>query len=602
MYSPNEKSVLLDNFIGGLNVTKSPSVIGDNQTPDAQNWINNELQGINSRYGYTRYYSTALNSSEFNGIFAYNTFSTSQFIIANGTSLILDVTTGTQILYSGMASGRVRAFEMEGNIYFVDGSGYVQYNGVSAAAVSGYIPTYYADKNPDGTGGGQIEELNYIQSAFTETFSGNATATTFYMSFGSLTTGNNIVLVNNATLTSGAATSGFNVNYASGYFTLTTAATSGIGNVEITTHKPVLDAAQVLNCTLCQTYGNGNNTNVYFSGNSSFPSRMFWSDIGDPTYFPATSYADIGVKNDKMMGFIPFGGSLLLAKFRSIYKQIGVPPNQVIQEVYNGEGLIASDTLRIVDGFPTFLSQRGVVFIKGISNVEYFEGYNLPLLSEDINGARGIRSGLLDESDTNKEKSFAEVHENKYWLFINNKIYLYQYDLKHQSGGKIVYPWLKWTPINANCVAVRDNYLYFGGVGNMYKFDPNSTNDDGTAIDSFYFSKKMEVNETQDWVKLFLYIYFNFWRRYGSSTVDFSVFIDDNEVSISADRVITSFWDPNSFNPNSFNPNIVETSQEIRLPIQRKGRFIQFKIRSGALNNTYTVLSAKINYLYDRKR
>jgi hypothetical protein len=398
-----------------------------------------------------------------------------------------------------------------------------------------------------------------------------------------------------------AATSGFIINYTSGVISLTSAASTGVGNVEITAYKPVLSADQVLNCTICQTYGNGNNTHVYFTGNENYPSRIFWSDTLEPTYFPATSYADIGVKNDRMMGFLPFGGNLLLGKYRSIYKQIGVPPDQTIQEVYNGEGIIATDTFQIVDGFPTFLSQLGVVFLKNISDVDYFEGYNLPLLSEDINGARGIRSGLLDETDDDKSNSFAIVHENKYWLFINEKIYLYQYELKHQANGKIVYPWIKWTPISAKCAAVKDNYLYFGGTGNMYKFDPSSISDNGTAIDAYYYSKKIEAKESHDWVKWFLYMYFNFWRRFGNSEVDFSVFIDDSEISLSTTPSVSTYWDPNAFNPNLFCPNVIETSQEVRLPINKKGRFIQFKVSSNLTNSVFTLLSTKINYLLDRK-
>ena len=39
MYSPNARSVEFNDFLGGLNVTKPPTDINDNQTPDAQNWI-----------------------------------------------------------------------------------------------------------------------------------------------------------------------------------------------------------------------------------------------------------------------------------------------------------------------------------------------------------------------------------------------------------------------------------------------------------------------------------------------------------------------------------------------------------------------------------
>jgi hypothetical protein len=596
MYSPIASQVEIMDFTGGLNVTKPPTDISDNQSPDCQNIINNELIGINSRYGYTRYYSTAIGSLYINGLFVYNTFDSSDFIMAYGTSLLLDLTSSTSLLYSGMVSGVIRSFEMGGKIYFLDGSGYIQYDGSVTTQVSGRIPTYYINKNPDGASGTQLDELNYIQSAFTETFNGDGTATTFYMTFGALTTGNNTVIVNNATLTSGGATAGFNVNYSSGYFTLTTAATTGVGNVEITTHKQVLESTAISNCTFCETYGEGNDTFAFLSGNSSYPARIWWSDTSDPSYFPATSYADVGVTNDKMMGFQKNNGALQLWKYRSVHSFNGTPPDNSITEMYvNNEGLIATDTLKLIDGYPTCLSQRGVIQLS-YGN----EGYYFKLISEDINGRIGIRDGLLTES--NKNSAFAYDFDNKYWLYVNNKIYIYQYDLTNVRSGKTVYPWEKWLLYNTpRCFVDKDNYLYFGNAGNLYKLDPDSVSDDGTAIDSHWYSKKFEINGQHDWVKWFLYIYFNYRIRYGNANVSTTVFIDDVDTIVDADTIITSFWNPNEFNPNAFNPNPGLNNIEKRLSLYKKGKYIQFKVQCNTLNSTFTLLSAKIDYMPDRK-
>jgi hypothetical protein len=586
-------------FIGGLNVTKPPTDIEDDQSPDCVNIVNNELYGINSRYGYEKYYTTALGTANVNALFVYNSFSSSDFIYPIGTSLKIDLAGSATTIYSGMVSGRTRAFEMNGNIYMLDGSGYIEYNGATASTVSGYIPTYYADKNPDGTGGGQIDELNYIQSAFKETFSGNATATTFYMSFGSLTTGDNIVLVNNATLTSGAATGGFSVNYASGYFILTTAATSGVGNVEITTHKPVLLATCITNCTFCETYGEGNDTNVYLSGNSSFPARIFWCDTLDPTYFPATSYADVGVKNDKMMGFLKTANTLQLWKYRSIHAFVGAPPNNSITEMYDGEGLIATDTLKLVDGIPTGLSQRGVVQLKSEGN-----GYKLDLISEDINGFTGIRDGLMTETSASREAAFAIVHDKKYWLHVNDQIFIFQYNLVHSKNGRTIYPWLKWTTAHEpTCFNVKDGYLYFGSSGNLYQFDPSASSDDGTAIDAYWYSKKMNPGQSYDLIKLFTHLYFEFRTMFGNTTIDITVYINDIAgAATTSTYELGGVWIPNAFNPNAFAPNIATyTNFPKRVPINLKGKYFQYKVRCSTLNQGFTLLNSKLHYAIDRR-
>ncbi len=439
-----------------------------------------------------------------------------------------------------------------------------------ASLVSGYIPHYYADKNPNGTSGGQIDELNYISSGFRETFNGNGTATTFYMSFGSLTTASNVVIVNNATLTSGAATSGFNVSYASGYFTLTTAASTGVGNVDITAYKPVLAASCITNCTFAATYGEGNNTNVYLSGNRSFPARVWWSDTLDPTYFPATSYADIGETNDKMMGFLPHGNTFLFCKYRSIHGQNGAPPNQSIVEIYKGEGLIATDSLRLADGYPTFMSQRGVVQLQ-----QQDLGYKLELISKDINGIPGIRNGIITETLANRELAFAWVFDNKYFLWLNGTIWVYEYNLKSLENNEMVYPWIPWkTFTNAACFVDKDNYLYFAGTGNLFKFDPTTSTDDGAAIDAFWLGKKYYPSDRRT-INHFshLYWYTQMTSNIATSTVNFTAYVS----GASSVKSVT------------FTPDVSYKDYSTRHSLSYRSDAIQYMIRENSTGGGFSL-------------
>ncbi len=583
MYSPNEKTFNVGYFNGGLNTKRAETEIFDSQAASCQNVINNQLVGVDSRYGYSRYYATAVNSSFIGGMFVHNAYSTSTILLANGTALRKDLSSTSTSIYSGMMSGKVRSIEFESNIYMLDGSGYIEYNGATASTVSGYIPTYYADKNPDGTGGGQIDELNYISSGFRETFNGNGTATTFYMSFGSLTTASNIVIVNNATLTSGAATSGFNVSYASGYFTLTTAASTGVGNVDITAYKPVLAATCITNCTFGIAYGLGNDTNLYLSGNSSFPARVFWSYVGDATYYPATSYADIGVPNDKMMGFISHANSLLMMKYFSIHAWNGMPPDNSVTEIYEGEGLIATDSLELADGYPTFMSQRGIVRLQTEDL-----GYKLELISRDVNGVPGFRNGMLTETVTNREASFAWVHDNKYFLWLNGTIWVYQYDLKHTEQNETVYPWVPWKPFsNARCFAVKDDYLYFGGQGNLYKFDPAVNTDDGLAIDSFWLGKRFVPDRKT--INAFHYVNWDIQMTSGiaTSTVNFTVYASgaSNVKSV-------------TFTPDA-------TTSYVDYPIKQNVHYntnsIQYMIQENSTSGSFSLNKVDIEYMPVRR-
>jgi hypothetical protein len=592
------RTLELKDFTGGLNtVDEEPDVL-DNQAVTFQNVIPIENGGLKPRYGYTKYFSTSLSSAlstsaRINGLFVYNQSTTSTFLIHLGTKLYKDNSgTSTTLLFSGLASSKTRGIEMNGYIYMLDGSGYIEYNGATASTVSGYIPTYYADKNPDGTGGGQIDELNYIQSAFKETFSGNATSTTFYMSFGSLTTGDNIVIVDNVTLTSGAATAGFSANYASGYFTLTTAATSGVGNVEITAAKPVLSATCITNCAICHTHGEGNDTNVYLSKNPSFPARVWWSDtVRGPVYYPATSYADVGVTNDKMMGMLSDGNTLLLMKYRSIHGMVGTPPNQSIFEIYKSEGLIASDSAQLVEGLPTFYSQKGIVQLLPRDNY-----YELVLISRDVNDQIGVVGDVFPQTTYTEAQTdiiSSCVWNSKYHLVLSSTFFIYDPSLKQINGKKIIYPWMYWNSFTgARTLIYKDGYLYFdkfygSNVSNIFKLSPGAYDDDGTAISTDYKSKIFTPDS--QYIKNFNYLWIDFAAYQGYYFPIINIYFTINDVTVSKSYDLTDY-------------NYSKDSYGLRVPIKLNGKSIQYRITASisTSNVGYSISNVKLDYIKNR--
>ena len=491
---------------------------------------------------------------------------------------------------------------MEGNIYFLDGSGYIYYDGTSAYQVTGYVPRHYISKSPGGTSGSKIDELNYISSGFKEEFNGDGTSTSYYLTYGSLTTQTPIVLVDNATQTLSAATAGFTVNYTSAYVNFTTAPSTGTNNVEITAYKPVMEATQIINCTIPITYGQGNDTNVYLTGNSSYPARVYWSDILDPTYFPATSYADIGVTNDRMMAMIEDGNSLLLLKRRSIYVQNGSPPNQTITEILKGEGCIATDTVKIVDGYPMFYSQRGIVQI-----VPTDQGVRLELISRDIQGGYGTRSGLASYTESQVADSFSHVFDNMY-IWTNHVagstyyIWIYQYLQKHQYNNEIVYPWVKWllaySNVGVQCLADKDGSLYFGGWGNIFKFDKTGYTDAGTAINATWTSK--EWLNGSDWIKNYMYQHWDFridsMTGNSGGTVTLKTFVDTNKEPTEA---------PTASSVITLTPTAETTAASnytvtgLKTFIHKKGTTVQYSL---SCTGYFVLLGTKIDYLKDRRR
>jgi hypothetical protein len=61
-------------------------------------------------------------------------------------------------------------------------------------------------------------------------------------------------------------------------------------------------------------------------------------------------------------------------------------------------------------------------------------------------------------------------------------------------------------------------------------------------------------------------------------------------------------WIPNAFNPNAFAPNVATYSNfPKRVPINLKGKYFQYKVRSNTLNQGFTLLNSKLYYAIDRR-
>lgn len=581
------------NFYGGINTIKAEHDIADSQSASCYNVYNPDLNGVDTRYGYSRYYSTSFVATSFNALFTYNEYSTSTFLFAASGILYQDLGSGvsaTQV-YSGIGTGIIRTFEMEGSIYMLDGSNYLVYNTSGATGVTPYIPTYWIATTPDGTGGGQLDELNFLTAAFIQEFNGNGYSTAFYLQFGNITGDSFIVIVDDVTQTSGAASAGYTVNYTSGIFNLTTAPSTAIGNVSIQAYAGsgvVLDSTEITNCTMSETYGIGAAINAYLTGNPDHPARLYWSYLLDPTYFPATSYAEIGVQNDKIMGLLGHANSLLVFKYDSIHAWNGVPPENSVTEIYVGEGCIATDSLKLANGYPTLFSQRGVCILEkeGL-------GYVLTLISEDANGIPGVRDGIMTETLADREATIAWVHDKKYWILLNETVWVYQYNLAHREDNRTIFPFVPWkSAANFSDIknfAQKDQHLYFAGSGNFFMFDPLIADDDGNAISSYWLSKEFHIGESYDVIKSFNYQYWHL-RAYGNIAT--STAILDNFVSGASN--IKYF----TLTPNT---TVAFVEYSIRHPIHYKSNSIQYSVYTDTLSGGFAFQGTKIYYENERK-
>lgn len=221
-------------------------------------------------------------------------------------------------------------------------------------------------------------------------------------------------------------------NYTKSYgqVVFTTAPSSGQNNVAITISTTVAGntftdyaythlAAEIFGAQFCTTFGGANNSRMFVSGASE---RYLYSEVNDPSYFPATNYGVAGYDGERIMGFGHHYKDLVVFKKESIYTlkyQYGADSNGEMRGLIYSQpvnleiGCDAPNTIRKISNRLTWLSTKyGVCTL--VSTVLEDER-NVCVVSRNIEqGERSI--GLLDEAN---EFSFAIDYDGKYILFNN---------------------------------------------------------------------------------------------------------------------------------------------------------------------------------------
>lgn len=271
------------------------------------------------------------------------------------------------------------------------------------------------------------------------------------------------------------------VDLANGIVTFVAAPEAQIGGVEsvfITFTKEIDGHADQINkCTIFGIFGGENDSRVFLSGNPTLKNLDWASDLYDPTYFPESGISIIGVDNTAIMGYVKQyntqmiikegnqqDGSAFLRTFELDTELIPYFPNE---QGAVGIGAISKDTFAYLQGEPLFLSSQGVVGVAG-TNVD-----NQRLIQDK---SELINSVLVKEP--NLANAVGIEFENKYYLFVNGKVFVCDYRMRYQDDlGGIQYEFMYWEGIRAETVAVFDTggkkIMLIGYDGMIYRLMSN---------------------------------------------------------------------------------------------------------------------------------
>lgn len=407
-----------------------------------------------------------------------------------------------RLVLAGLRDGYSAAFVMA-DALFVVGAGAllrVTQSGGAAAAeiVAGYVPTITFSAPPAG-GGKALEDVNMLTRERRRRFIGDGTATTYVVEPEGFDPAAAVtVRILNQTSGVWETTSAFTRDDAGGKIACTTApwnaVSSGEDNVEVQYSAPVTAArtaerAKIDGCTVFGIYGG----RVFLSGNSAWPAYDWYSGVGDPSYFPDTSYTRVGADNSAIMGYRAVGEYQAVVKEDSAQdatiwlRSTGTLNGETVYPLKQGvagAGAVSGRSFCNLLDDPMFLSREGVLAI----------GSNVVTAERTLQNRSYYLNARLT-GETSLADACAVTWQGMYVLSVGNGT-CYVLDGKQArsyregngTGGAYAYEAYHWEHVPARCWLEHEGALYFGTAdGRICRFNDDIAtmeryNDDGAAV------------------------------------------------------------------------------------------------------------------------
>lgn len=381
--------------------------------------------------------------------------------------------------------------------------------------VSPYVPTIIISKSPNGSGGTAYEDFNIFGNIVSETFlvTGQAADTFKLAKKTSIDSNLRIsVLQNSGDWEDYTGTISFPSSVVTSDTLILSPAipvtpSDGTPNVKIT-YEMGDGIVRPFYCTQSIKYAKGTMDNVWITGHYLYPNKIWYSALGDPTYFPDTNYIDVGLDDGKIMGLLPVQGELAVIKSEpknsnsSIYLiyETSLSTTSVsststvtgdtttkteqayayaVKRVATSVGAVSANCSAILGDEPMFLSKHGL--------------YGITSLNTTADKAVTNRSRSIDTKLTAEDLSEAQVitHNNYLYVFVNNHVYVFdgrQKSADRKNNTSYFYEAYYWDNVPAKDVCIVNDNLYFindnqvcrfKNRGNMSDYSDGSTIVDG---------------------------------------------------------------------------------------------------------------------------
>lgn len=382
-----------------------------------------------------------------------------------------------------------------------------------------YEPTIVISRPPNGEGGTPYEEINLLSEFVKEKYLvTGSSASTFVLSkeakmYRSFTDDYHIKI---QTLQAdgtwqdyeGTITVGTDKKTLTVYPAIPVTPSDGTDNVIIRYKCREAEYQPILKCTNYALFAQGTTDHVFLTGSPDDPQKVWYSAIGDPTYFPDTNYLYFGSSEGECMGFLPIQNQLAVFKSEqknnhtSLYliydtsitsssvettnAQTGETTTKTeqiytfaVKRVATSVGAVSKGGFAVLGDEPLFLSSQGL--------------YGITSLNTTADKAVTNRSRSIDRKLATEDLSEAQVitHNNYLYVFVNNHVYVFdgrQKSADRKNNTPYFYEAYYWDNVPAKKVCVVNDNLYFindnqlcrfKNRGNMTDYSDGSTIVDG---------------------------------------------------------------------------------------------------------------------------
>lgn len=491
--SPSTYEANLTGFLG-VDFSSSITDIDRRRSPRGYNFINNNGT-IEKRNGY-KVLAHLGEKANINGIWNVDTLDGEYFVVHCGTKLYemkTDFSSYTELLV-GLKDATSSGVIINSRLLILDGKRAIVYDlleendRVKYLDEMGYIPTTQIARSPNGTASQMYESVNLLQDSRINLFTSNETDTTYQLEQDNVSEVESVEVLNdNAEWEVKSAITDYSVNLAKGQVIFKAVVgkppVDQRDNVRIKYKISSLEnKAQVNKCTTMCVYGYaGANNRIFMAGNPDYANIVMHSHIDDITYVPVENVTKVGLEIVPINGFEKLlNGNLGILKpksdtdstlFEMGYATFNGAEAFPLKGSVKGEGNISQHAIDVLINEPLMLSTNGVFALNSATLTDEIYVYH--------------KSYYIDnklKEEPNLENAVGIVNDGKYYLAINDHVYVADSRLKSSSEyskySDYQYEWFYWTNLPVKIWFVWNGELYFGDkYGNICKFRDDDDTD-----------------------------------------------------------------------------------------------------------------------------